>query len=195
MKPCLFNIFAAVSLLLCFATTVLWVRSYWVEDYLDISLGTSHQVSLVAYKGQIGCELMQWFPDTNFYNTYIIGRSEIGFQHYSMADVASRDDIGIVDWNTKRPILGWHNVCGFRFHVYVSGTEYDLGELRAIAVPAWFIVGCTGVIPIRFAITFRKYKARKRQGACFFCGYDLRATPDRCPECGEVPKKTERIST
>jgi hypothetical protein len=41
----------------------------------------------------------------------------------------------------------------------------------------------------------RRRASRQHRNLCPVCDYDLRATPDRCPECGAVPEqKRVRVS-
>ena len=52
---------------------------------------------------------------------------------------------------------------------------------------AWLIL--LGLIVIAFLMRRRsrkRFEQRLSEGLCTNCGYDLRATPDRCPECGLV---------
>ena len=61
---------------------------------------------------------------------------------------------------------------------------------RTIAVPHWFVLTLS-VLPLGASMVRWRARARRaRRGCCRECGYDLRATPERCPECGAMPRTT-----
>jgi hypothetical protein len=53
-------------------------------------------------------------------------------------------------------------------------------------IPWLALVAVTALLPTVWVLVARPRRAW-RHGLCPACGYDLRATPDRCPECGAVP--------
>jgi len=61
-----------------------------------------------------------------------------------------------------------------------------------LQLPYWLIALMAAFLPIYWLINFKRMRTlKKRINGCFCisCGYDLRATPDRCPECGKAVEK------
>jgi ferredoxin len=84
------------------------------------------------------------------------------------------------------------DLLGPRWHGFQEITlgDEDIRMVGAL-VPDWLPVLLFALLPAhRLAILGRRWH-RRRLGLCPSCGYDLRATPDRCPECGAVPKARE----
>jgi hypothetical protein len=77
-------------------------------------------------------------------------------------------------------------------HVNTSG-PYSGADAWRIISPAWLLCVVFAIVPTHWLVMRHRAK-RGREACCVTCGYDLRATPDRCPECGTMPEtmKSER---
>jgi hypothetical protein len=83
------------------------------------------------------------------------------------------------------PTIGKLDVKGIElYYVSVSNGRQTWWNLW---IDAWAPAAITGLLPA--AWIWRKVRRRQKRlvGCCSVCGYDLRATPDRCPECGTIP--------
>ena len=64
----------------------------------------------------------------------------------------------------------------------------DYGHVRSVSIqlPHWAIVGFFAILPSHIGFHWLRKQTRQNRGFCIWCGYDVRATPERCPECGAV---------
>jgi hypothetical protein len=78
-----------------------------------------------------------------------------------------------------------------RNHDGSSTAPNDYWWHQSLTVPAWFLIFAFAILPASGIFPFirRRPSRFSRDGThlCDRCGYDLRATPGRCPECGAVP--------
>jgi hypothetical protein len=162
MKRRLLNLLTAVSLLLCAAVVGLWVGSYSVGDVVRVRTD-SRWYQAWSDKGSLR------------FGTHL--RSELDFDlpRYQ-ATVPPGYDIARARAAVKRR-LEWN---GFRY----LAESRAAASSRSVHVPTWFAALLTAALPALWL--GGKLRRRYPPGHCNRCGYDLRASPDKCPECGTM---------
>jgi hypothetical protein len=184
----LFNMVASISLLMCLTTTSLAVRSFL---------------------GPLLFSWMAWDAPKHLYSAGALFSEQGGLSVSLRSNVITTpnpflDSLyspngpnhGKTHWfGTKGqlPRYGfWRGLWKyslFRYSSILKG-EGPRSQLE-LTVPYGPLVVLSAFMPLFWLLRFRRTYP---PGFCRRCGYDLRATPDRCPECGAVPIKAKIVT-
>jgi hypothetical protein len=189
----LFTLAAGASAVLCIAVCVLWVRGYFAADRLfwqgwedEGDRSYWRQDLILSGRGSVGMNrIVQSGPresyrmaiDRMLARNQMLARS--GPVHFHDTLPAAYPDFHFGD---DDPVWG-----GFKRRVH---SYMEAGRTRPktygweVVVPYWALFAATAALPLAWGWRWRRRRRLIAVGHCVACGYDLRATPDRCPECG-----------
>jgi|SRR5579884_4193538 len=175
-----FTVALMLSLLLCIAAAVLWVRSCFSGDTWEY---THHH-----YMGEDRRSGTTW--------RWIIrdGRGLLCV-FLSKGTIHDEEAGGDGAWKTwsffshigseaPREIRRFTPHREFLFRDDVGETDVTLWYRAAVVFPTWLPVLVFALLPTTRAGLTMFRRRQRRPGRCRVCGYDLRATRERCPECG-----------
>jgi hypothetical protein len=164
LRRIIFNGLTVLSLLLCVATVVLWVRSRSTADVLS----RCHSGNEYVLRSGFGSVSVGRF---SFRGNYKLGDSPLRLGHADLTNPVTREAYASMD-----------RMWGFKYERQV---EPGLGMVGYRSrMPDWFLIAIFAAMPALCAISLYRARRRNHVGLCPSCNYDLRATPERCPECG-----------
>jgi hypothetical protein len=175
----LFHLATGVSAGLLVLMLVMWVRSYWRYDmigwnriWMDAGVDELEHFRLDSGRGGIG---LQWVRQSS------TDRSLPGDGLFWWTPDTGDEIL----YPFQGPWQGWAKRLGFEHHAGTgTGPSSFWKSHLSVVFPYWVPALLFGVLPIVWIRATRRRRRRERIGLCAKCGYDLRASRDRCPECG-----------
>ena len=153
----------------------LWILSEFRRDYMWVRIprGGAQRGHLKfdadSCAGQLELSWQVWSEDQ--FNS-VRAQNALANHHFF------HNSFGIIsrDYSESYPATRWNRL-GFRY--YTAPTH------SSIYFPYWFACVLTGPLPAYWLHQNRRSVRWAKAGLCPSCGYDIRVTPDRCPECGK----------
>jgi hypothetical protein len=167
----------AISLCACALFGVMWLRGAWRVDQFLVRRGDG-RAEICLGQGAVQVTHVSDWPQAD---AVLLGSFDAG------TDLDVLWDVG-ASWPVdEQRRLGFMAARGSMLDLTRSATPGRY-TWRAWALPYWFLVCASGLLPVSRCVMAIAHRGRVRQGLCAECGYDLRSGHARCPECGwEVP--------
>jgi hypothetical protein len=213
----LFNVATAASLLLCVATAVMWLRSYWVNDRLTRGRGPSDCLLVfsddgwlrISMAGDVRAAEGHWSLTSesaiavrkrlaevcqDFLKTSSAGFATKPEANHSVTFLPAFEFLGTPPPPSPFAFPGvWYRSFAGWLAMPTSPID-DSGPQTPIHILeitwAWpTIIG--SILPLIWLGRHGYWRWRMQRGLCHACGYNLTAnTSGICPECGtSVPNK------
>jgi hypothetical protein len=225
MKRRLLNLLTVLSVLLCVAVCVLWVRSYWRAEHFWLTyrdgggdLFRTDQGDFTIYHsrsrepnhrvaGRVGFEYAAG-PLVGAHarpGSYPVVRRWGPFSYAAVPRPKPPTDEqleqarrAIKEWEQSKSRMDPHDTKTLMLQERALEAQVMLNgwwdrSLWRFVFPAWAVVAVLLSPSAARAVPLwqrRLARGRQKSGLCPRCGYDLRATPGRCPECGTMPAES-----
>lgn len=175
-----------LSLLLCAVALAAWVATLFNEWVIKVGEGPGWARFVVVRDGAAQVVTQEasprsgaaWTADLHKYMQMDIREDTQVAGVSSAAPFPARGPLGFSAYRKAGPRVMF---TGRRSSATVTML------FRGVGVPLWFPAAVFAAGPLASLVRHRRRRRRVAEGRCAGCGYDLRATPGRCPECGTAP--------
>ena len=185
MKHRLLTILATLSLLLLVALLALWIRSRTVIDYLQWT-DHRHFPGFVSSDGRIIYSYQFWPNGVGGNEPGLGAGSRPGNTPYWGDGIGedSRNRFAGFEWSPAATVRPMDSALTKSLRIPKTPTT------RLVSAPHWFLCLLASVPVFAWLRSWRRRRRSNVPGLCPSCNYDLRATPDRGPECGTETRPT-----
>lgn len=164
---------------MCLATSALWLRGvHGTYDEVSFRYARYQRLCLESDRGIFACYIHVWGSDFDL--DYDV-EDRVHFESLDASARLTNEAMGINEFSR-----GWGAL--------TFGRDPAVGEDRSVYIgftaPCWIALVGFSVLPSLASLRVLRPRRRCSRGLCTRCGYDLRASWGRCPECGApVPQK------